>query len=497
MQNRIPEKESKLTMGDIDDDVVIGEFQSPRVSRKSTIVVKGEHSDDIAISKSGFKRRFIPLSESDSDDDVIEVDFNLDDIDEDIEIGLGKAGKLAYEQLEKPELLRTVPVTEEPIVVDAKRGKNGKELERTRWCFTYNNPKCDAKTFIEQLEKSGKVKLAVFQLEKGESGTPHFQGYMETVKIRTSTLQEKLDPYRCSLFYAEGSKQKNHKYCTKEEGRIDGPWYVGNKDDFTKPGKGRRTDLDEFAVVCLQSGGVTNEIEEEFPGHVVRYHKLIHDYVQDKRYRDAKEKERSYWQEVVRKEEAGEEFEGQQQKEVVLLFGPTAVGKTTAVKKEVIGKRGEDLYIKNGRNKWWSGYRNEENILIDEFNGKEFGTIEEFNDLTNKGCLQLETKGGSTVITAERLYIASNKHPCHWWTKGDGFIDWHDQRYRALVRRFKEVRWWNDAKELVVLTNPGESDGTEEWKVVNEQWVHFWKGQRRPSVEGDVVITGEDTYFTF
>ena len=99
----------------------------------------------------------------------------------------------------------------------------------------------------------------------------------------------------------------------------------------------------------------------------------------------------------------------------VLLFGPTAVGKTTYVKKEVYGNKKEDLYTKNGRTKWWCGYAGENNVLIDEFNGNEFGSIEFFNDMTNIGCFQIETKGGQSVLTAENIYIASNKHPCHWW----------------------------------------------------------------------------------
>ena len=55
---------------------------------------------------------------------------------------------------------------------------------------------------------------------------------------------------------------------------------------------------------------------------------------------------------MYEKEQRGEEFTGQQQRNLVLLFGPTAVGKTTHVKKEVYGNKKEDLYTKNGRTKW-------------------------------------------------------------------------------------------------------------------------------------------------
>ena len=249
--------------------------------------------------------------------------------------------------------------------------------------------------------------------------------------------------------------------------------------------------------MCLEEGGITTKVEEEFAGHSLRYQKHVKDYIAFKKLRDAKDKEKQYWIDMYEKEQRGEEFTGQQQRNLVLLFGPTAVGKTTWVKKEVYGNKKEDLYTKNGKNKWWCGYEGENNVLIDEFNGNEFGSIEFFNEMTNIGCLQIETKGGQSVLTAENIYIASNKHPCHWWKKGEGNIDWSDQRYRALVRRFKQVHWWNDQRELTILENPCEEENTPEWYESNEKWVHFWKGLRRPIQEGDSSVPGQDSYFTF
>ena len=287
------------------------------------------------------------------------------------------------------------------------------------------------------------------------------------------------------------------EYCTKRDTREDGPWYVGKPEDFKRKGQGARNDLDKFALVCLEEGGITAKVEDEFAGHSLRYQKHVKDYIAFKKLRDAKEKEKQYWIDMYEKEQRGEEFTGQQQRNLVLLFGPTAVGKTTYVKKEVYGNKKEDLYTKAGRNKWWDGYEGENNVLIDEFNGNEFGSIEFFNEMTNIGCFQVETKGGQAVLTADNIYIASNKHPCHWWKKGEGNIDWSDQRYRALVRRFKQVHWWNDQKELTILENPGEFQNTPEWSESNEKWVHFWKGRNRPIQEGDSSVPGEDSYFTW
>ena len=60
--------------------------------------------------------------------------------------------------------------------------------------------------------------------------------------------------------------------------------------------------------------------------------------------------------------------------------------------------------------------------------------------MTNIGCFQIETKGGQSVLTAENIYIASNKHPCHWWKKGEGNIDWSEQTYRDWETDRKSTR---------------------------------------------------------
>jgi len=461
-------------VSDSDGEVTYGEFQSPKstvIKRSATSIVPN------TLISGGFKRKELPMGDLDDIDDdfplVFEDDVSIEDMIEEV---------------------KEVAVVEQPV----KKGKQ--ETQHTRWCFTYNNPKCTGDEFKAYLEASGKVKLAVFQLEKGEEGTLHFQGYMETEKERTTSLQKMLGIHKCSLLYAKGTKLANEKYCTKEDTREDGPWYVGNPDDFKRKNgnQGKRSDMDEFAMVCIEAGGVTEEIEQQFHGHAVRFQKQVKEYVQFKKLREAKEAQKAYWIDVVEREKRGEVTEGQKQRKLTLLFGPTAVGKTTFVMKEVLGVKQENLYTKSGRTKWWDGYEGENNVLIDEFNGNEFGSIEMFNDMTNVGCFQVETKGSQTLLTANCVYIASNKHPVHWWTKGkDSYIDWSDGRYRAMVRRFHEVRWWNNAKELVILRNPGPENSTEEWAILNQKWVHFWKGQRRLAEDGDVFVVGEDSYFTF
>ena len=127
-------------------DIEFGEFQSPKIKRIPTKYVNPTPI------KSPFKRK-IALDDIDEDlPQSIKKEINTvskiydvgddsdDDIDDDIDI--------------------IEPVIEnKPIVVQAERGKNGKELEKTRWCFTYNNPKCTGEEFKSFLRQNFPKKI--------------------------------------------------------------------------------------------------------------------------------------------------------------------------------------------------------------------------------------------------------------------------------------------------------------------------------------------------
>ena len=54
---------------------------------------------------------------------------------------------------------------------------------------------------------------------------------------------------------AKAGRKKNFAYCTKDDTRVAGPWFVNctAADANRKSGnQGKRTDLDDFALVCLE-----------------------------------------------------------------------------------------------------------------------------------------------------------------------------------------------------------------------------------------------------
>lgn len=384
-----------------------------------------------------------------------------------------------------------------------KKTKDGRGVKLVRWCVTYNNPTVDGNKLAEDLTAHDNVKGYVFQKEQGKSGTPHFQMYIEfKTAVRIGQVKTAIGADSPHCEGANGTKKHSIVYCTKEEGRLEGPWIWGTCTEAEK-GQGKRTDLDAFADAVMENGGVTDDIEDQYRGLVMRYGKHAQQMVDAAKFRTAKKAELEWWKEQVAKKKAGEATTGQRQRELYLYFGPTAVGKTTAVKEEVVERFEELPFEKDGNNKWWDGYTSEKAVLVDEWR-VGFGSIETFNALTNVGVTRVEHKGGYGTLTADAMYFTTNHHPLDIFD-----TKWENARYRAMARRFRKVFWWNDDKELTVLKNPHFMMGDER-EDAEAAWIRFWKRDKRQQVvrvedenrrRDDPVFSlayaSDDLYFTW
>lgn len=138
----------------------------------------------------------------------------------------------------------------------------------------------------------------------------------------------------------------------------------------------------------------------------------------------------------------------------------------------------------------------EEVVLIDEWRKELTGDMSTFNNVTNSGPKLVETKGGMIQLNAKVMIFTSNWHPMDIFK-----TEWKNGSYRAVMRRFKEVHWWNDKEELTILHNPGlrptDENLLHDWVQNTEKWTHFWRKLDRPIQEGDRVVTGEPHYFTW
>lgn len=252
------------------------------------------------------------------------------------------------------------------------------------WCFTLNNPP-DGPLDVGQLKH---LRYAIWQKEVGESGTPHWQGYIEfSSPVRRSALGRlghgiHSEPRR-------GTRDQARDYCRKGETRSPdpdaGPHELGEWD--TK--QGARTDL-ERATSILRAGGRLRDIADVDPVVLVKFGRGL-------------ERLQQLWRPRVRRSNL----------KVYVLWGRTGTGKT----KYVHDMWEDDLYtLASQRPVWFDGYAGERVLLIDEIQNFTEGIPREFLlRILDVYPLMVPVKGGMVAAEWEKVYITSNSDPTLFW----------------------------------------------------------------------------------
>lgn len=252
--------------------------------------------------------------------------------------------------------------------------------------FTINNPAGSSPRDWEG------VQYCIWQLEKGENGTPHLQGYVVMKKRSRLSAMKKLDP-TAHWEVRKGTHQQAVDYCKKEETRIGGPWEIG-----AVKGQGTRSDL--LAVKdMLDSGRPMREVATTHFGVFTKYYKGFNEYLKL----------------------TGKPREGPVT--VTVYYGPSGTGKT----RRAAWEAGVDAYWLAPPNVfqgsvWWDGYDGETTVVIDEF----YGWIprEQMLRICDRYPLMVQTKGGNKHLRATRFIITSNVNPSEWWPrKGLGAME--------------------------------------------------------------------------
>lgn len=266
-------------------------------------------------------------------------------------------------------------------------------MSRARnWFFTWNNPGDDARAVVDGVD----CRFCIYQLEQGESGTPHFQGlFVFNNARRLSALKDiavaiHWEPCR--------NLRAAIKYCSKEEGRLDGPWERGDR-----PEQGKRTDLLEVGSDIVSGRKRVADIAIDRPDLFIKYHRGL-------QLLEQRVTTRRTWQ-----------------MEVMVYHGTTGSGKTRTAFEEA----GDDAYWKP-KGEWWDGYSGHENVIIDEFaHDVPITTLLRWLD---RYPLQVPIKGGFAEFAAKRVWITSNIDPDDWYP------DARDEHRAALRRRFTNVK---------------------------------------------------------
>lgn len=276
------------------------------------------------------------------------------------------------------------------------------------WCFTLNNYTAEEQTTI--LNAPG-LHYLVIGREVGESGTRHLQGFLQLVdKKRPNQVKAILGTDRVHLEKARGTPVQAADYCKK-----DGDYQeVGELRGATSGEKRTRDDLAIEYSEAIKRGGVDGitEFADSNPGvYAFSGHTLL----------------RNYQAAILPKLRP--------ECSVTWIVGPPGVGKSHSA-----WSKYPTAFSKEPRNKWWTGYLGQEQVIIDDL-GKDSIDITHLLRWFDKWPVSVETKGGNMGLLASKFIVTSNFRP-------DEIYPYHDQ-LPALLRRMRVVE--KNARDDVVF----------------------------------------------
>jgi len=94
---------------------------------------------------------------------------------------------------------------------------------------------------------------------------------------------------------------------------------------------------------------------------------------------------------------------------VKVYWGLTGTGKSRRAWQEA----SLDAFPKDPMTKFWDGYQNQENVVIDEYRGDI--SISHLLRWFDRYPVCVEAKHGGVVLKAKRIWITSNLHPDNWY----------------------------------------------------------------------------------
>lgn len=280
------------------------------------------------------------------------------------------------------------------------------------WCFTINNPDpTKDENFTETTYREYKISYILFSLEKGDEGTPHYQGYVYFSNPRTLGGIKRLNFFkRAHLEVARGSYDDNRTYILKAP--------LSTVEFGVPPSQGKRNDLEEVKTYVMESNASYDDVLLTYPLVVAKYPRFVRDLI------NVREKERSrelYYQFV----------EQECTKRVIVLYGDAGSGKTSFVYKN---HPIEDIYklsLGDGSSSsvWFDDYNGESVLLLDDYYGQLRYSY--FLRLLDIYPVRSQCKGSFVNCNFTTIYITSNTHPDNWYLNVPSI--------EALKRRITEI----------------------------------------------------------
>lgn len=317
------------------------------------------------------------------------------------------------------------------------------------WVFTWNNPADgEAPNWNPAV-----MNYLVYQLEEGESGTRHYQGYVRFKKqFRLRQVKEHLGTQAVHLAIARGTEADNRAYCSKEP-RL-APTVEKGEFQAAANTKGRRSDLEAIAADILQ-GKKLRDIAVEHPADFIRYSVGIAKFQQVALPTPP----------IARTTLA------------IWIYGATATGKTHRVNT----KYSDPYHVSPGRDPF-GHYVQQRVVVFDEFDLTKWSP-QQMNKYCDKWRCQLDCRYQDKYAYWNLIIVISNAAP-QWM-----FRNVEPSELRAsLERRFQypygrifRIRSREDDPPLPVdpETHWDEWEKTED-AILNEElepWASEWVGE--------------------
>ena len=233
-----------------------------------------------------------------------------------------------------------------------------------------------AQTYFERLEH---FKYCIFQLERGENGTEHFQGALIfSIGKRFKNVKRYLPT--AHLEKARGSNSQMRDYCSKEDTRVEGPFELG---EFAE--ERDRTDIKDF-IRLVQSGATKQDLSRLYPNLYIKERNKIENIKADN-YEDYEYRCRDV--------------------DVTYIYGDSGVGKSTYIRRKIGLKN--TFFVHSYDNAMFTNYKYQDNLVLDEFAGQM--KIQTLNQLLDVMPFEMRGLGCLKYATFHHVYIISNYKP--------------------------------------------------------------------------------------
>lgn len=276
------------------------------------------------------------------------------------------------------------------------------------WCFTVNDSESRyAQEDFDPICRRGWFRYMVFQKEQAETGTIHWQGYLQCKNDTRMTTVKRALPGQAHLERQSpnSTPEQARDYCMKEETRLQGPWQHGQFLPDTR--SGRRTDLAEVAELLKRSG--MREVARQMPTMIIKY------------ARGLSELERLNGLSTALRTV-----------HVTLLYGPTGTGKSMFAY-----LKAPDAYRKDTEGRFFDSYNGQTSLILDDFAGRmSHVRLVMLLKLLDIYPLMVEVKGSSRQLKVRQIFITTNIHPRMWFD-----YTRRERQYKALARRIHKVYW--------------------------------------------------------